>query len=461
MLRAFSSEILFLTRVFAAILMISCGTSESNSTSSDTADVASAELPNECGEIGPEGCCSGSTLFWCDNGVLKEAKCAATPLCGWNSFTSSYDCGTDGAAEPTGTFPWACSGSTSVPLDIVEGDVPLTDAKEGDLNDVEEVKVPSDLTGDQEIGLGSDVSADAKSEVFGLDIEPETSETDWACTPDCTTADGTTKVCGSDGCGGSCGSCPPGIPCIDGQCPCDAEAGCVWNECGPDGCGGYCGSGNPATEGCYGDEVCQNGICQDVCIPNCGGKQCGPDGCYGSCGTCPCFGCPPGAISCEWGLCQVPVSCDCKCIFDCFDTCPDGDQACFQNCVNSATIEAQMAYNTMMVCLDQAGYWDCNEDDDECQSDAWDACMDEYYECFHGDLSCADMYNCLMDCPAGDSDCTSDCYANGSVDALYTWADFTDCLKATGYYDCPAYDDLCKDAALGSCDAQFNACLSG
>jgi hypothetical protein len=31
-----------------------------------------------------------------------------------------------------------------------------------------------------------------------------------ACTPNCTNADNTSRVCGDDGCGGNCGTCPPG-----------------------------------------------------------------------------------------------------------------------------------------------------------------------------------------------------------------------------------------------------------
>jgi len=63
-----------------------------------------------------------------------------------------------------------------------------------------------------------------------------------ACTPTCDE-----RACGSDGCGGSCGTCGEGEKCKSYQCvPDDPEP----------------------------------------CTPDCGGKECGDDGCKGSCGTC-------------------------------------------------------------------------------------------------------------------------------------------------------------------------------
>ena len=63
------------------------------------------------------------------------------------------------------------------------------------------------------------------------------------CTPECYEGE---KECGSDGCGGSCGSCPSGKTC-------NSE--------------GFCETGS--------------------CTPNCSGKVCGSDGCGSTCGSCP------------------------------------------------------------------------------------------------------------------------------------------------------------------------------
>jgi hypothetical protein len=87
----------------------------------------------------------------------------------------------------------------------------------------------------------------------------------------------TGKVCGDNGCGGSCGSCNGAQEqCLDGKCKC--VPACTGKQCGPDGCGGVCGT-------CQATENCVNGKCK--CAPQCTGKVCGSDGCGGECGACP------------------------------------------------------------------------------------------------------------------------------------------------------------------------------
>jgi agmatine deiminase len=61
-----------------------------------------------CGGIAYEGCCDGETLKYCDNGVLKTIDCSNNPSCGWLTGSNFYDCGTDGSADPSGTFPKQC-----------------------------------------------------------------------------------------------------------------------------------------------------------------------------------------------------------------------------------------------------------------------------------------------------------------------------------------------------------------
>src|SRR3989344_8465854 len=60
------------------------------------------------------------------------------------------------------------------------------------------------------------------------------------CTPYCPTG----AVCGSDGCGGSCGTCSGSTPnCINYQCSANTcTPSCVGKSCGSDGCGGSCGT---------------------------------------------------------------------------------------------------------------------------------------------------------------------------------------------------------------------------
>lgn len=109
------------------------------------------------------------------------------------------------------------------------------------------------------------------------------------CQPNCTN-----RQCGSDGCGGSCGSCPSGLGCVAGECT-DCTPNCLGKQCGDDGCGGKCGF-CPNGNQCGSDGLC--GACQR----NCQGKTCGPDGCGGNCGHCqPPFECGGGGIPGQCG----------------------------------------------------------------------------------------------------------------------------------------------------------------
>ena len=96
------------------------------------------------------------------------------------------------------------------------------------------------------------------------------------CTPECFG-----KLCGDDGCGGTCGECPEGQECGPYfQCKPKCEPKCEGKECGPNNCAGTCGS-------CPQGTACgPEGLCS-VCVPVCEGKDCGSNGCGGSCGACP------------------------------------------------------------------------------------------------------------------------------------------------------------------------------
>ena len=93
----------------------------------------------------------------------------------------------------------------------------------------------------------------------------------------CCTQQCSGKECGQDGCGGTCGSCAPFDPCVQGTCEACVPA-CDGKECGDDGCGGICGA-------CGAGDTCIGGQCLG-CIPKCDDKQCGDDGCGGECGPC-------------------------------------------------------------------------------------------------------------------------------------------------------------------------------
>jgi len=98
----------------------------------------------------------------------------------------------------------------------------------------------------------------------------------YSCIPDCTE-----KVCGDDGCGGSCatGCLDKTDTCIEGKCfRCQPQ--CDGKECGPDGCEGKCGLGCSGLDKCNESGEC---VCQSICD----GKECGPDGCGKFCGKDP------------------------------------------------------------------------------------------------------------------------------------------------------------------------------
>ena len=188
------------------------------------------------------------------------------------------------------------------------------------------------------------------------------------CKPDCLA-----KQCGDDGCGGSCGACKPGDTCNQsGQCFC--KPSCEGKGCGPDGCGGTCG-------------VCDTNLWCDewgkcVCLPNCLNKKCGDDGCGGSCGACPplttcqcgkCQGCTPtcsgkecGSDGCggTCGTCPPGVECDllgqCTCKQQCTgkECGPDG---CGGQCGTCPSGEACDA-SGKCVCQPQCSGKDCGSD---------------------------------------------------------------------------------------------------
>lgn len=174
------------------------------------------------------------------------------------------------------------------------------------------------------------------------------------CTPNCQM-----KICGDDGCGGSCGNCGANEACMNGRCvtQCSPESDPAFcarlgKNCGAvaanDNCGqartAMCGSCSPP-QTCQADNLCRCvpetdtafcarsgrtcglfsgtdscglprsancGTCLAPqtcggsgspnvcgCTPQCQGKVCGPDGCGGACGTCPANStCGPDATSC-------------------------------------------------------------------------------------------------------------------------------------------------------------------
>jgi len=274
-----------------------------------------------CGGITFEGCCDGSTVKWCGGASVQVLDCAtwsgaSGSRCGWDATAGYYWCGDTNAADPTGTFPWACPGAC----------VPTCQGK----------------TCDQDDGCGQPCGCAA-----GFVCKDHACE---VCVPDC---DG--KACGDDGCGGSCGSCGPDEKCTAGTCVnqcggltyegcCDGSvvrwcdtSGEQTLDCATSPLAGGALCGWSATAGYYWcgdtDVADPSGAfpraCPVVCVPACDGKACGDDGCGGSCGTCPeHHACDAGACAyvpwCGDGSCDATETCsacpaDCGC--DCGEAC--------------------------------------------------------------------------------------------------------------------------------------------
>lgn len=155
------------------------------------------------------------------------------------------------------------------------------------------------------------------------------------CTPNCQG-----KQCGTDGCGGSCGSCHTGQTCQNGTCVTTGECGKDPAHTCKDSCGGQ------GVGGCYCDSVCASkgdccpdkAACCGTCTPDCSGKECGSDGCLGSCGECPesdvcspqgqCVDYPPIE---EFGK-SCDTTADCHPGLKCQDVLAQGLKVCTMEC---------------------------------------------------------------------------------------------------------------------------------
>lgn len=150
-----------------------------------------------------------------------------------------------------------------------------------------------------------------------------------SCVPSCAG-----KECGDDGCGGSCGTCPPGLGCVAGICQCVPQ--CQGKSCGPDGCGGSCGE-------CLFGQVCYHGNCK--CLPSCEQLECGQDGCGNLCGLC------ADGLECVDGVCTCVPDCAGK---DC------GDDGCGGSCGTCS--QGKVCVEGKCTCIPACAGKQCGED---------------------------------------------------------------------------------------------------
>ena len=118
-----------------------------------------------CGGVTYEGCCAGTTLKYCEKGVLKTLNCSSYPKCGWDSSYKVYDCGTSGGSDPSGKNPKTCTGG-------VKDSGPVPDASTKDAGPPPDGVKLDGVTATgvviTEMMINSKVAADSKGEWFEL-----------------------------------------------------------------------------------------------------------------------------------------------------------------------------------------------------------------------------------------------------------------------------------------------------
>ncbi len=245
------------------------------------------------------------------------------------------------------------------------------------------------------------------------------------------------KECGSDNCGGSCGSCDDGLYCNDNAC----EEVCLdtCNEKDKKSCTGAnayticeqicdtCGEGegiclqSSDVINCGENEECQGGEC--VCIPDCSGKVCGSDGCEGSCG---------------------------ECDGDNFEKCSDDGSSCFCDCEGQPTgtmcdlaTETEYASNCLGTCAGAT----------ELEKGPCPTCQDECteQELNPMDICASDMTTfpnfCELKCQIGGPDCTA---LNNCPQVKYPGACKPDCCEDQG---CSSdFNPLCGTDGVTYCN---------
>ena len=507
--------------------------------------------PTGCGDITFEGCCDGDTLKYCEGNTVKGGNCNSG--CGWDAGNGYYNCGGSGE-DPSGNNPISCDACTPdcqnkacgsdgcggscgscsggktcnvsgqcvepdactpncagkdcgsdgcggscgscqgqqecqggqcvEPVDpcggiSYEGCCDGTELNYCDNGELKTVDCQScgwkqqaqyydcgasgaDPSGTHPLECpaecipdcgGKNCGSDGCGGVCGTceqgDICSALGTCQAACAPQCAGKD-----CGSDGCGGTCGNCAAGLFCNDGgTCQAECAPSCAGKECGDDGCGGSCGV-------CGQEAACNaSGQCELICVPDCSGKSCGDDGCGGACGSC-----PPGQ----------GCSADGQCSSDCAPSCAGkdcGDDGCGGSC-GSCPQGTSCAEDGLCVdgckpdCLDkQCGSDGCGGQCGVCPNGF--AC-DAGGQCSPSASGCGDVTekgqcdgNSVQWCQGGEIQ-TFDCESQGKICGLkegtgYTCIDADQCLPSCDGASCGG------DGCGGSCGtcAEGAVCTDG
>ena len=232
--------------------------------------------PEDCGQCTGEGdCCETHDTPSCEDPDVAACVCDMDPFCCnnyWDGLcvSEAEECGANcGGEEQT------CETYLDCMMDVTcSNDMPFemclfTCAEDGELPGMSKDIVYCVY---EVCGAWSPSSLCFEGALKGKCAESYKECVGGGCEPECTIF-GFPKLCGDDGCGGSCGTCPWGYECDDNtfQCVESCTPQCNGKECGDDGCDGSCGTcgaGEQCTNGqCGGDYTCADMV---DCAVDCG-----------------------------------------------------------------------------------------------------------------------------------------------------------------------------------------------
>jgi len=245
------------------------------------------------------------------------------------------------------------------------------------------------------------------------------------CIPDCTG-----KVCGTDGCDGSCGSCDAGFACKGGSCKSEAGATCESpEECASGLClafqsGIFCSAPCSTDEGCPEQWHCNPWI--DPATPN----ICAPQSsmiAHESCGE----------------------------VAKCTSSCPPNNDACVTSCFFFGAKEAQQSYAELLHCTQSNCVPDCGNDNGCVGKCLLDKCFQLFAECFPGTKSCGEAIDCMAACGSNEY-CVQDCYDEAFPAGKKHLNELLECVTVS--CDDLVGSDCFSDAIEGPCADPWAGC---
>ena len=128
----------------------------------------------------------------------------------------------------------------------------------------------------------------------------------------------------------------------------------------------------------------------------------------------------------------------CEDVFWCANDC-DEDPDCIDRCRDRGSFQAQQEFDPLISCLLNAP---CADDDYACFENACSAqfaiCVPSQFGHNGGQSqggSCAEIWNCVKSCPAGDTSCADRCTAQGSDFAREIFSYINQCAQIAGCTD--------------------------